>query len=262
MNTAEETAGAIGVGRDSTAFVTNCRISQNNAARGGGIWCSESTVNLTNTLIDRNEAFFPGAGLQSMDHAIVSIRNCTIVDNLSDGSSSDVYLQDTVAAIANSITPFVFGHDLGDSSVDFRYSIIQNGASGEGVIDHDPLFVDPSNDNYRLAEGSPAIDAGDNNAYFSDIDTDLDGNPRFLDDIETPDTGLGNAPIIDMGAYEFQFNSSCPGDCNRDGAIDFNDLTAIIFEFGNNTDICDADGSGTVDFNDLTATLFLFGPCP
>ena len=35
-----------------------------------------------------------------------------------------------------------------------------------------------------------------------DITTDLDGNPRFLDIPETPDTGNGDTPIVDMGAYE------------------------------------------------------------
>ncbi|UCG15617.1 MAG: hypothetical protein JSV19_10015, partial [Phycisphaerales bacterium] len=31
---------------------------------------------------------------------------------------------------------------------------------------------------------------------------DLDGNPRFADDPNTPDTGQGTPPIVDMGAYE------------------------------------------------------------
>ncbi len=36
------------------------------------------------------------------------------------------------------------------------------------------------------------------------ITTDLDGNPRFVDDPATDDTGNGEPPIVDMGAYEFQ----------------------------------------------------------
>lgn len=57
--------------------------------------------------------------------------------------------------------------------------------------------------------------------------------------------------------------ASCLGDCDLDGTVDFNDLIAILFEFGAPpTPTCDADGSGTVDFNDLIATLFRFGPCP
>ena len=36
----------------------------------------------------------------------------------------------------------------------------------------------------------------------------------------------------------------------------------MLFEFGvPSVTECDADFSGTVDFNDLVATLFLFGDC-
>ncbi len=73
---------------------------------------------------------------------------------------------------------------------------------GIGNIDADPLFVDPDNGDYRLQAGSPCIDAGDNTAVPEDLTTDLDGNPRFLEIPETPDTGNGTLPIVDMGAYE------------------------------------------------------------
>jgi hypothetical protein len=36
------------------------------------------------------------------------------------------------------------------------------------------------------------------------IPFDLDGNPRFVDDPDTDDTGHGTPPIVDMGAYEYQ----------------------------------------------------------
>jgi len=56
--------------------------------------------------------------------------------------------------------------------------------------------------------------------------------------------------------------SLCLGDCDGSGAIDFNDLVAMLFVFGQDTgDSCDADESGTVDFNDLVSALFVFGPC-
>jgi len=57
----------------------------------------------------------------------------------------------------------------------------------------------------------------------------------------------------------------CLGDCDNSGAVDFNDLVAMLFEFGGlgaPTETCDADQSGSVDFNDLVTGLFLFGPCP
>jgi hypothetical protein len=55
---------------------------------------------------------------------------------------------------------------------------------------------------YRLSAGSPCIDAGNNAAVPEDTTNDLDGLPRFLELPETPDTGNGTAPIVDMGPYE------------------------------------------------------------
>ncbi|CAE7640657.1 unnamed protein product [Symbiodinium necroappetens] len=54
----------------------------------------------------------------------------------------------------------------------------------------------------------------------------------------------------------------CPGDCDESGTIDFGDLIAMLFEFGESDALaCDTDASGVVDFHDLVAALFLFGPC-
>jgi hypothetical protein len=73
-------------------------------------------------------------------------------------------------------------------------------------------------DNLRLRPDSAAIDAG---ANAVDTDpatpghqplptTDLDGNPRFVDDPNTEDSGLGDAPLVDRGAYEFQPSAAPP----------------------------------------------------
>ena len=86
----------------------------------------------------------------------------------------------------------------------FTFSDVQGGFTGTGNIDADPMFVDPDNGDYRLAAGSPCIDAGDNTAVPAGITTDLDGNPRFVDDPSTIDSGNGDPPIVDMGAFEFQ----------------------------------------------------------
>ncbi|MFQ5463682.1 MAG: IPTL-CTERM sorting domain-containing protein [Phycisphaerae bacterium] len=74
-----------------------------------------------------------------------------------------------------------------------------------------------ADDDLRLLSGSPCIDAANNAAVppdvpdldgdggtFEPLPFDLDGNPRFVDDPETVDTGIGTPPIVDMGAYEFQ----------------------------------------------------------
>ena len=72
-----------------------------------------------------------------------------------------------------------------------------------GCIDADPLFVQPVGD-LRLSAGSPCIDAGNVFAVTPSVTTDLDGNPRFVDDPGVPDTGLGPPPVVNLGAYERQ----------------------------------------------------------
>jgi PKD repeat protein len=85
-------------------------------------------------------------------------------------------------------------------------------ANFPGVLDADPLFVSSTgldgykgneDDDLHLGAGSPAIDSGDNSAVAVGVTTDIDGDPRFQNDLATADTGNGSAPIVDMGVYEF-----------------------------------------------------------
>jgi hypothetical protein len=65
-----------------------------------------------------------------------------------------------------------------------------------GNISADPLFTNPTLDDYNLQPGSFSIDAGDNQAPNLP-DTDIDEDPRILD-------GDGNGSVIvDMGVDEF-----------------------------------------------------------
>ena len=57
------------------------------------------------------------------------------------------------------------------------------------------MFVDAANGNFRLAEGSPCIDAGDDPA-IEGYDTDLDGNARIF------------GAAVDLGPYEVNDGSA------------------------------------------------------
>jgi len=117
-----------------------------------------------------------------------------------------------------------------------RYSNVQDGWRGAGSnnIDADPRFVDPDgpdddpntfdDNDYRLLPSSPCIDAADNGAVPIEIMTDHDGNPRVVEDLCIPDTGLGIRPIVDMGAYEWQLDILV--DCNENGIQDTCDILA------------------------------------
>jgi hypothetical protein len=131
------------------------------------------------------------------------------------------------------------------------------GAGGLGNIDADPFFLDPDNGDFRLAPGSPSIDAGDNDAVPADVTTDLAGHPRFVDNVISPDTGNPGAagpPIVDMGAFETP--ATVPADLDLDGDVDGNDFvffSACFNKAGNPPRAgCSPHQAAAFDFDDDT----------
>lgn len=51
----------------------------------------------------------------------------------------------------------------------------------------------------------------------------------------------------------------CPGDVTGDGAVDLNDLSTVLANFGQHTPNGDANNDGVVDLNDLNIVLVNFG---
>jgi hypothetical protein len=120
---------------------------------------------------------------------------------------------------------------------------------------------------YRLLAGSPCIDAGDNMVVPEGIETDLDGNSRFVDDSGMPDDGSppGGGPFVDMGAYEFQ-GETCFADLDADGDIDLVDLAILLANYGSTGTVYgdgDLDRDEDVDLADLATLLAVYGTtCP
>ncbi len=140
----------------------------------------------------------------------IDLVNNTIADNA--GSGMDLRLGFTprpesqeigTIRVANSI---VRGNDADEIVVerfDMRTdatvtsSNVEGGFAGARNIDVPPSFLDPASRDYRLAEGSACIDAGDNEALDDAVnDADLARRPRIR--------GAGTDPSVDLGAYEYQ----------------------------------------------------------
>ena len=257
-----ESGGVLIQGLLAATFV-NCTIRGNEALDaewgfGGGIRVIEGAeLHLSNTLITGNHAQVAGGGIHGNGN--LTVVNCTIGGNAAGENGGGMV---DGGAVSNSI--------LWDNSPDqisgspmVSFSDIEGGFPGTGNIDADPLFVDPDNSDFRLLPGSPCIDAGDNTTVPIEITTDLDGNPRFVDDPGTPDTGNPGppGPIVDMGAYEFQL--PCPWDLNGDGVVNVLDLIELVMSFGPCEDCsADIDDDGIVNVLDLIALIMNFGPCP
>jgi hypothetical protein len=205
---------------NSSPTVTRCLFSGNSAIEGGGMLVQESSPTIVDCQFIANEALYAG-GLDNYNNASPVVINSVFMNNVSlesDGefsgglggailnyfSSTPEFINCTVVAnsadimaggiyntnefgghcaqvVTNSI---VYGNsgqqiaDIAGASSTVTYSDIQGGYPGLGNIDADPVFADAD---YRLGPGSPCIDAGDNAAVPPGQDTDLDGNPRFVD---------------------------------------------------------------------------------
>ncbi|GMU81130.1 MAG: hypothetical protein AMXMBFR47_10010 [Planctomycetota bacterium] len=285
--------GGMVVARDSSAFLDDCMFQSNQAANsssyGGGLWCSDSVnVVVTNTTFRANSATY-ASGMSVLRNAnnSVELDDCLFVDNVTgQGGGGALFNYEAVIDVANCTFTGNRGSTAGAvmvsaGSTDLTncvlwlntpneitvragsatavFSDVQGGWPGIGNIDADPLFVDPSNGDYRLQPGSPCVETGDP-AYIPEPgETDLDGNLRLWD-------GDGNGSfIVDMGAYEF--DAPIPGDLDGDCEVGLSDLAMLLSRFGTPGGMTPADGDldfdSDVDLADLAALLSVYGSaCP
>lgn len=183
----------------------NCLFYSNRARTGGAVFLSAGGV--TNT---PGKAVFTGCTLVANFAAIRGGAIATPPD----------FLQNCDCRVWNSIlwnneAPEGPQYNGNANHIEVLYSDFQGGWPGTGNIDSPPRFKNALGHDYELRFLSPCIDSGSNPHImfdFCDLDTDdvfneatpidLLGNPRRDDDPTIPDTGAGNAPITDMGAYE------------------------------------------------------------
>jgi hypothetical protein len=225
-------------------------VTNGRAEYGGGLAIGACCPRIVNMMIVGNRADSGGGGLL-LGSSSATIANSTVVGN-SASYGGGFYLSYASPTIANTIIAFnssgvvltyggepILWHNCVYGNTAYDYSVIDDPTGTYGNISEDPLFVltpDPGPDgewgteddepgDLRLSAGSPCIDAGDN-AYVPEfVTTDVEGNPRFVDDLATPDTGTGGWPIVDMGAYEYQFR---PADLNCDGLVNTFDIDPIV----------------------------------
>jgi hypothetical protein len=197
-----------GVAGSSPKFI-NCLIagnstvpgSHNGGKNGGGVANKGSGTNpvFINCTFTGNTANWNGGGMCTKDDAEATVINCIFWDNEIGSGYSGVSIHNKDGGVTN-----------------VSYSDVnQPGYAGSnGNICQNPKFfytddIDgPDNLFMTLDDGleidfdSPCIDAGNNTPVTNS--TDLAGQPRKMNDPYTTDTGNGTAPIVDMGAYEFE----------------------------------------------------------
>lgn len=231
----------------STPSVTNCTFAGNSAGiRGGGIFNSTASPSVTNCTFSGNSGGFSDAGgISNLFNSAPTVTNCVLWNNTP---------RQILSLNSTPVISYCNIQSSGGSGAGWDAAL---GTDAGGNLDVDPVFADADgaddtigteDDDLRLSNGSPCIDAADNTAVPVGVVTDFDGNDRFVDDGSVSDTGVGTAPIADMGAFE------APGDCNGNDTPDQlepdTDGDGIIND-------CDDDISGdmncdgALDFDDV-----------
>jgi hypothetical protein len=185
-----------------------CVFTSNSGWTGGSVLNSYTSAAFENCLFDNNDS--PGLGGALFNNeSIVQMRNCTLTLNRAGISGGGIYQSGGTNQISNSIlwdnrceSFFSVASAMQISleqrgQLEIAGSCIQNWpVLDNGVIDSDPLFVNPLSRNFQLTPRSPAANAGVTNSVPVG-ELDLAGNPRLFGE-------------VDMGAYELQEPASPP----------------------------------------------------
>jgi hypothetical protein len=225
---ADNTADGIGGGMyclDASPVIAGNIISGNwTDGWGGGINCNNSTPIFTNNIICGNTAEGSGGGINSF-HSTIFIDNNTITGNKAiDSDGGGICANSTSTTVVNTLLWNNEGEDgpeiciRSSSTLTIDYSDVKGGQSfvyvgpsstlnwGSGMIDADPLFVDPANSDFHLTYDSPCRNTGDNSAVTELYD--FEGDPR-----------IAWSGTVDMGADEFYTHLYCMGDFTPSGSI-------------------------------------------
>jgi RHS repeat-associated protein len=145
-----------------------------------------SPVRVVNCTLDRNR-------LGLLVHGGSLTAENTVVANSSESGVQYDFGTLTAVRYCNVWAPPAAGY------ANYRNTPDPTGQNGNRAVD--PQFKDRAGGNYRLAYGSPCIDAADGTVAPP---TDQMGAPRYTD-FRTPNTGITNAAGVyaDLGAFEF-----------------------------------------------------------
>jgi hypothetical protein len=265
---AADFGGGLYVENSASVFrVNTTEFFRNNARIGGGIAVRPSaTMLVSDSLLTQNVAEFGGA--LDVFNGSLTVRSSTISLNtfVNGGDGSGISSGGQIAALTvrNSIVwddSFFLGSATQPT---IEYSVIPGGFPGTGNVSGDPLFENAPDRNFALRANSSAIDAGSNN-FPTGTSTDFYGQPRFQDDSGVADTGDGVAPIIDIGAAEFQGTSPslCLADFNADGFVNILDVVAFIAVWNNQAPGADYNADGFINILDVVAFIAVWNAgCP
>ncbi len=195
--------------------VKNCVVAHNSAGYGAGILFSDQVANVTQCTISDNQAVDTGGGIY------VRRMQLTLTNSILSGNTkSAVYEEaDVVPVFENCL---VFNNPDGDY-YDFYLGRVSGALminvtipEARNIIEGDPLFQEPEEDNYRIGCRSAARRQA-NISFSTSLDADSNMRP-------------GPDGKVDIGAYEY-------GSVQGSPAIHLNSISSQVLSFSQPADI-------------------------
>ena len=192
-NQAHLSGGGITIVYETEGVIVQNLIVDNHAWFGGGIHWNVSTgyggpYVVSNTIVANEVTYFGSAIYATGNDAQSLLTNNTLV---AGSGQAAIYCRD-----GSVLSPPIIHHNNVFNSSGAEYGGDCGDLTGvDGNISADPLFLNSGSD-YHLGDGSPSIDAGDNQALEMLL-TDFDGDARILDG------DLDGYAVVDMGYDEF-----------------------------------------------------------
>jgi hypothetical protein len=219
-NTSTHYGGAIQIETSGMVTIANNIITDNTANRGGAICFHAEGMGgrLTYNLIARNTATMSSAIDFESQNIQYFLTNNTIADNSynTDGLNLFPYC---VTTMTNNILWNNAENEIviwPDAHVNVAFNDIQNYDNSEVNIDDDPLFCDPENGDYSLAENSPCIGAG------------INGSDIGAFGIGCEATGIENGPFGLPTAFTLEQNYPNPFNARTNISFSLNEPGYVV----------------------------------
>jgi hypothetical protein len=220
-NSAASFGGGLFVHANAAASALNCQFVGNASDVGNAI-ANRGSLTAVNCVLSGNDhPFSSHSGVYNLNGDL-SIINCTINHNKSDGQGGGVFNNGGDVSIINSIL-WANGTDSTEGSqvfnqggsVSVEFCCVQGwtgGLNGEANFASNPKFMDAAgadnsfgtrDDDVRLASDSPCRDAGDASALPNDeFDLDEDGDTAEPIPVDLDFHDRVSGPAVDLGAFE------------------------------------------------------------